>query len=188
MKRKYFLITLLMFVLDQVSKRLAVTRLEGQDAIEIISGYLRLSFTRNSGVAFGLFTDIQSAWKPVILALLAVAAIVVILIYSARTPSNRILLQTALSTTMGGILGNLADRIIHGSVVDFIEFHIHESFYWPTFNVADSAITTGIALLMLDALKNPAAEEAQQQSFEWQGAEARTPEQTTKVGEHESGK
>jgi signal peptidase II len=162
MKRKHYLITLFVLVLDHATKWLASIRLDGHDAIEIIPGYLRLSFVRNSGVAFGLFAEIQSAWKPYILAVMAVAAIIVILIYSARMPLNRILLQGALALTLGGILGNFADRVLHGSVVDFIEFHIYESFHWPTFNLADSAITIGIALLLIDTVKNPEAEEAAQ--------------------------
>jgi signal peptidase II len=177
MKKKYFPITLLVLILDQVTKWLASTRLDGHNAVEIIPGYLRLSFMRNSGVAFGLLTEIQSAWKPVILALMAVAAVIVILVYSARMPLNRILLQIALALTMGGILGNLVDRVLQGSVVDFIEFHIHESFYWPTFNVADSAITIGIALLLIDAIKNPEAGDAQRrQTSEWPDAGTHTPE------------
>ena len=58
----------------------------------------------------------------------------------------------------GGILGNFVDRILRGYVVDFIDFHIHDIFSWPTFNVADSAITIGIALLLIDTVKNPAVE------------------------------
>jgi signal peptidase II len=90
---------------------------------------------------------------------MAVVAVVVIVIYSSRMPSNRVLLQLALAVTMGGILGNFTDRIMRGFVVDFIEFHYREAFYWPTFNVADSAITIGIALLLIDTVKNPELEE-----------------------------
>jgi signal peptidase II len=74
-------------------------------------------------------------------------------------PSNRILLQIALASTMGGILGNFTDRIMNGFVVDFIEFHLRDQFHWPTFNVADSAIAVGIALLLIDTIKNPETEE-----------------------------
>ncbi len=90
---------------------------------------------------------------------MAIVAVVVILVYSVRIPLSRTLLHVALALTMGGILGNFIDRVIHGYVVDFIEFHIKDSFYWPTFNVADSAITIGIALLLIDTVKNPEAEE-----------------------------
>jgi signal peptidase II len=129
------------------------------DAFDILSGYLRFSYVQNSGIAFGLFADIQSVWKPYILALMAIVAIVVIVLYSARMPSNRILLQIALAMTMGGILGNFTDRIMNGFVVDFIEFHLRDQFHWPTFNLADSAITIGIILLLIDTIKNPDKEE-----------------------------
>ncbi|NWG12279.1 MAG: signal peptidase II, partial [Acidobacteria bacterium] len=88
----------------------------------------------------------------------AVAAVVFILLYGARVPAGRTLLRAALAVVMGGILGNFIDRIRHGFVVDFIEFHIRDIFHWPTFNVADSAITIGIAMLLIDAVKNPELE------------------------------
>jgi signal peptidase II len=123
--------------------------------VEVIPDYLRISRVHNTGVAFGMFADIHSPWKPYILALMAAIAVAVILIYAAKMPADRILLRTALAVTLGGILGNFVDRIVHGFVVDFIEFHVRESFYWPTFNVADTAISTGISLLLLDTIRNP---------------------------------
>ncbi len=162
MKNKFYLITLAVLVMDHLTKWIVRTRMDPRDSIELVPNYLRLSYVRNSGVAFGLFADIQSVWKPYILAAMAVVAVIVILIYSSRMPLNRTLLQLALAITMGGILGNFTDRIINGFVVDFIEFHINESFHWPTFNVADSAITIGIALLLIDTVKNPEPEEEPQ--------------------------
>ncbi len=164
MKNKYYLVTLLVLVLDHFTKWLVRSSLGLHDVIEIIPNYLRISYVKNSGVAFGLFADIQSAWKPYVLAAMAVVAVIVILIYSSRMPLNRRLLQVALAITMGGILGNFTDRIVHGFVVDFIEFHINETFHWPTFNVADSAITIGIALLLIDTVKNPEFEEEPQEN------------------------
>ena len=188
MKRKSYLIAVLILILDQATKWLASARLDGHEAIEIIPGYLRLSFIRNSGVAFGLFTEVQSAWKPIILSLLAVAAIIVIVVYSRRMTSRRILLRVALAIIMGGILGNLADRLVHGSVVDFIEFHVHESFYWPTFNVADSAITIGIALLLMDALRNPQGGESRKDPVsEWADVQSPASARRMEDGKHESG-
>ncbi|HYK91049.1 MAG TPA: signal peptidase II [Acidobacteriota bacterium] len=162
MKNKYYLITLLVLAVDHFTKWIVRTNMNIRDAIDIVPSYLRISYVQNSGVAFGLFADIQSAWKPYILAAMAVVAVIVILIYSSRMPLNRTLLQLALAVTMGGILGNFTDRIMHGFVVDFVEFHVHESFHWPTFNVADSAITIGIALLLIDTVKNPEMEEEPQ--------------------------
>jgi signal peptidase II len=155
MRGKFLLAALMVFVLDHLTKAFVSASPSLHRGIDIIPGYFRLSYVLNSGVAFGIFQESQSAWKPYLLAGLAVLAVVVIAIYSSRMPSNRILLQMALALTTGGILGNFTDRLLRGSVVDFIELHIKDSFHWPTFNIADSAITIGIALLMVDALKHP---------------------------------
>jgi signal peptidase II len=159
MRARFYLLTAGVLILDHLTKWVVRTRMDLHDAIELIPNLLRFSYVRNSGVAFGLFADFQSTWKPYVLAAMAVIAVVVIVVYSSRTPSSRVLLQVALAVTMGGILGNFTDRLMHGFVVDFIEFHYKEIFYWPTFNVADSAITIGIALLLIDTVKNPELEE-----------------------------
>jgi signal peptidase II len=158
MKNKYYLITLLILIVDYLTKWLVRTQLSVESRIELIPEYLRLRYVENSGVAFGYFDTVHSTWKPYILGAMAVLAVVIIFLYSSRTSSKRVLLQTALAITVSGILGNLFDRIVRGYVVDFIEFHIHESFYWPAFNVADSAITVGIALLLIDTVRSPAIE------------------------------
>jgi signal peptidase II len=162
MKYKFCLLTLGVLVLDHVTKWLARTRLDPERAIEVIPGYLRISYVSNTGVAFGLFRDLDSPWKPYVLAAMAIVAVVVIFVYSSRMPSSRRLLQSALAVIVGGILGNFVDRILQGYVVDFIEFHIRDHFYWPTFNVADSAITVGIGLLLIDAVKNTEPDEEPQ--------------------------
>jgi signal peptidase II len=154
MKQKYYAITLFVLLLDHLTKSAVRANMNFDSAIELVPNFLRLSYVQNSGVAFGLLADIESVWKPYLLAAMAVVAVVVILVYSSRTPLARTLLQVALAVILGGILGNFLDRIVHGFVVDFIEFHIYDSFYWPNFNVADSAITIGIALLLLDTVKN----------------------------------
>ena len=164
MRYKYYLVTLLILVIDQFTKWIANTSLSPRQIVEIIPGYLRFSLVYNSGVAFGLFDNSNHFWKPYVLGTLAIVAVVIIIIYSARMPADRKLLQFALAITMSGILGNLIDRILRGYVIDFIEFHIHEVFYWPTFNVADSAITIGIALIIIDTIKNPGAENAAEKS------------------------
>jgi signal peptidase II len=136
------------------------SKLSFDNAVEIIPGYLRLSYLHNTGVAFGLFDNVQSVWKPYILSAMAVIALAVIVYYSSRMPLDRKLLQLALAIVMGGIIGNFLDRVFRGYVIDFIEFHIQNRFYWPSFNFADSAITIGICLLLIDAIIHPAAEDA----------------------------
>ena len=158
LKNRYYLITLAVLVLDHITKWAVWSHMGMHQKIDVIPDYLRLTRVHNSGVAFSLFAETQSVWKPYILAGMAIVAVIVILVYSSRISLERRLLQIALAVTMGGILGNFFDRIAHGYVVDFIELHFKDLFYWPTFNIADSAITVGIALLLIDTVKNPEAE------------------------------
>jgi signal peptidase II len=161
MKNQYYLIALLILVADHAAKWIVRAKLYPREALEIIPGYLRLSYLHNSGVAFGLFDEIESVWKPYILGGMAIVAVAAIVIYGLHVSQSRKLLQLALAITLGGILGNFIDRIFRGYVIDFIEFHIKEVFHWPTFNIADSAITIGIILLLIDTIRNPALEEKQ---------------------------
>jgi signal peptidase II len=156
LKNKYYSIAFIVLLIDFLTKWVVRVRLDPNQSVEIMPGYLQLSYWENSGVAFGLFNAVASVWKPYILAALAVVAVVVIVVYSAYMPPERKLLRVSLAIIIGGILGNLADRIVRGYVIDFIDFHIYDTFHWPTFNVADSAITIGIALLLIDTVKNPA--------------------------------
>jgi signal peptidase II len=159
MRYKYYLIVLLILLADHLTKWCAWLKLDRDNPIELIPGYLRFSLVCNTGVAFGFFAGSSSTWKPYLLAAMAVLALVVLYLYGRRMPADRRLLQWALALTMGGVLGNFVDRVFRGYVIDFIEFHIRDSFYWPNFNVADSAITIGIALLLIDTVRNPTMEE-----------------------------
>jgi signal peptidase II len=173
MKLKFVLITAIVLVLDHATKYWVTSALSLGESIEVIRGYLRISYVINYGVAFGLFAEPQSAWKPYFLAAMAVIAVVVIVIYSLRTPAGRQFLQSALAITTGGILGNFSDRLLHGSVVDFIEVHFKNQFYWPTFNVADTAITIGIAMLLIDSLRHPETEAIPEKADSLQQAQAK---------------
>jgi len=164
MKNKYYLVTLLILLIDYISKWVVRAKLDPHLPVEIIPGYLRLSYWENSGVAFGLFNSVSSVWKPYILASMAIIAVIIIVLYGMHLPADRKLLQISLAIMTGGILGNFVDRIVRGYVVDFIDFHIHDIFSWPTFNAADSAITIGIALLLIDTVRSPATEETAEQS------------------------
>ena len=164
MKYKYYVITLLILLLDYLTKWAVRVKLDPSQPFELIPGFLRFSYWENSGVAFGLFNAVASAWKPYILAAMAVAAVAIIIVYSMHMPPERKLLQISLAVVVGGILGNFVDRIVRGYVIDFIDFHIHDTFYWPTFNIADSAITIGIALLLIDTVKNPAVKDGAAQT------------------------
>jgi signal peptidase II len=156
LKWLWLLVAPVVLLLDYVTKILAITALKKPHrSIEVIPGYFDFSYTENTGVAFGILDSAQYAWKPYALGALAVAAVAAIIFYYHKSPPGRSLLRFALGLTTGGIMGNLGDRIFRGYVVDFVEWHIRDSFYWPNFNVADAAISTGIVILIIDAIKNP---------------------------------
>ena len=163
-KNRYYLVTLLVLAIDYLTKWIVRENLDPRAPVEIIRGFLRFSYWENSGVAFGLFDSVTSDWKPYILAAMAIIAVAIIFLYSVHVPADRKLLHIALAIMSGGILGNFLDRIIRGYVVDFIDFHIFNIFAWPTFNAADSAITIGIALLLIDTVKDPDREEEVEQA------------------------
>lgn len=129
------------FVLDQITKAIMIREI-GPDAarsrIEIIPGFFEFRFVRNTGSAFGLFQD-QSA----IITVLAIGAISLLGFYYLRHGRNDWMIAVAIGLQIGGAIGNVVDRLRFGYVVDFVGFP-----KFPTFNVADSAITVGVVLLM----------------------------------------
>lgn len=115
---------------------------------KVVDGFFAIHFVRNEGIAFGLFHSNPSVWKPVILSVLAVAAAVMVLYYIWTSPPGERGVQLFLGLLLGGILGNFCDRLWRGYVVDFLAFHWQDRFAWPTFNLADAAITCGVAAIL----------------------------------------
>lgn len=137
---------------DRVTKSLVAKHIFMGDAITVIPGFLRITHWLNEGAAFSLFADSASPhvvrWGLIAFSAVAALAVLIALIRLG----NRINTTTvALTLVLGGALGNLHDRIVYGSVVDFIEVHIF-GYHWPDFNVADSCIVIGACLLLLDSL------------------------------------
>lgn len=114
----------------------------------VIPGFFTVQYVRNEGIAFGLFHSVDSHWKPVILSAIAVLAVAVVLYYLYTTPRSERMTFVALGLLLGGISGNFVDRLLNGFVVDFLTLHWRDVFAWPTFNVADAAITTGVGLIL----------------------------------------
>ena len=158
-KRRFLLLSLLVLVLDQWTKWLVEAHLPEHTAHEVVPGLVNLTHVRNTGVAFGLFAEHGSATGPWLLALLGVVALVVVSLYFLRTSGHDLLLLTALALVLGGAIGNLIDRVVSGAVTDFVDVYVGVH-HWPAFNVADSAITVGIVLMALDALRAPRRAEA----------------------------
>jgi signal peptidase II len=148
----YFLLVLTILGLDRWTKWLIHTKLLLNQTIFIIDGFFNITYVRNTGVAFGILDPVSLPLKSTVLAVLTLAAITGVLIYSWRTPISQTLLHIALSLILAGALGNLYDRINYGYVIDFIEVYFRD-YRWPSFNVADSAITVGVGLLLLQVFR-----------------------------------
>lgn len=156
-KRRFLLLALAVLALDQWTKWLVESHLPTPSSREIIPGFFHLSHVKNTGVAFGLLADLGDEGAAWMLALLGLAAITVVAVYFRRTPARETALLTALSLVLGGAVGNLLDRVTAGAVTDFLGVYIG-SYRWPDFNVADSAISVGLGLLILDSFRaRPAA-------------------------------
>jgi signal peptidase II len=148
----YFILVFAVVILDRWTKWLIDSRLLLNQTISVIDGFFNITYVRNTGVAFGILDPIRSPLKSTLLALLTIGAAAGVVIYSWRTPVGRRVLQLALSLILAGALGNLYDRLHYGYVIDFIEVYFRD-YRWPSFNVADSAITTGVALLALEIFR-----------------------------------
>jgi signal peptidase II len=148
----YVVLVFAVIGLDRWTKWLVQTRLVLNQTIPIIDAFFNITYVRNTGVAFGILDSVSLPLKSTVLAVLTLVAITGVLVYSWRTPANQTLLQAALSLILAGALGNLYDRVLYGYVIDFIEVY-YRTYRWPSFNVADSAITTGVGLLVLQIFR-----------------------------------
>ncbi|KAA0254851.1 MAG: signal peptidase II [Acidobacteria bacterium] len=153
----WLLLSASVVVLDQVTKAAVVARIPLHAQVAVIPGFFDLTHVQNTGAAFGLFASFDAAWKAAALNLVALAVFAGVLVFSLRSPAGLLRLQLALSLVLGGAVGNLVDRVRLGSVTDFLLFYVGRH-QWPSFNVADSAITVGVALLAWDFWRNPAPE------------------------------
>ena len=140
--------------LDQITKRWVQRSIGARESRTIIDGFLSLTHGRNPGIAFGVLSEGSLPFQALALTLLGLAAVVALVVYAIRIPLVNRLRLVALSLVIGGAVGNLVDRIRYGSVVDFI--HVYwRTHQWPDFNVADSAISVGVTLLVLESLFAP---------------------------------
>lgn len=151
MRRLHFLIALLVVLLDRATKWVVAKRIGMHDSIQVIPGFFRITHVENRGAAFSLFADSPSAWKLGMLVAFSVVALIVVSFMLWRNSHTLATTGVGLSLILGGALGNLWDRLLHGQVVDFLLFYIGQ-YQWPAFNVADSAIVVGAGLLIFEIL------------------------------------
>jgi signal peptidase II len=136
-----------LIVVDQAVKQLMLSMVFDPPRIAEVTGFFNLVPVWNSGVSFGLFGDsVTSRW---ILVGLALAIVVVLLIWLVRAGNGMVVF--ALTLVVGGALSNVVDRVVYGAVIDFVDIHAF-GFHWPAFNVADSTIVLGTAMLLYDGL------------------------------------
>jgi len=143
-------LSLVVIVLDQATKFLATRFLDLYERVEVLP-VLDFTLLHNTGAAFSMLAG-ASGWQRWFFIGLAAVVSVMLIVWIWRIPRGEKLLPLALSLILGGAIGNVIDRIWHGYVVDFIHAHWGEA-YFPAFNIADSAITIGAALLILDAFR-----------------------------------
>jgi signal peptidase II len=144
-------IAALIVVLDQATKALVRARFALGDSVEVIPGLFNLTRVHNTGAAFGMLNDVDFPYKTAALALVAAGALAGLASYAASLPGGQWLSRFGLALIIGGAAGNLIDRLALGFVVDFFDFHWRGWHFWA-FNIADAAITVGVALMILEML------------------------------------
>jgi signal peptidase II len=150
-KARYLLISLAILLLDQWSKLAIERTLPEYASREVIPGFFQLTHVRNTGVAFGMFASHGDLGVWVLIGI-GFAALAAVGLYFRRAAANEPLLLVALALVLGGAVGNLVDRVFTGAVTDFFDVFVG-SYHWHIFNVADSAISVALGLLLLDALR-----------------------------------
>ncbi len=158
MRKFHLFIALGVVLLDRITKSAIANKMAMYSSIQIIPKFFRITHVENTGAAFGLFADSPSQWKISILVLFSVLALGIVVALLWRNSHVMTMTGVGLSLILGGALGNLWDRLMHGRVVDFLVFYIGQ-YQWPAFNAADSAIVIGAGLLVFEILfaKSPAA-------------------------------
>lgn len=146
-------LTAVVVLLDQLSKHFVQGQLSPYQRLAVITGYFDWTLLYNKGAAFSFLAG-QSGWQRWLFLLLAVAISLVLLVWLKRLKAGQRWLAIALSLILGGAVGNFIDRLLHGQVVDFVLVHWHDAWYYPAFNLADSAITVGVIMLAVDILIN----------------------------------
>jgi signal peptidase II len=157
LNKKYFLITSLAIftlILDQITKYLAflyvgnvIQESYGTDHVIRVTSFFNISKVWNSGVSFGMFNGLYAG--QIILSIITIIIVAIVIKWSIKVTKTHIMI--AIGFILGGAFGNLMDRVRFGAVADFLDFHLGK-YHWPSFNVADSAVFIGVAIIIIDDL------------------------------------
>lgn len=147
---RFYAISFAIVILDQLTKKIILAKMALRDVVEVTS-FFDIVHLHNYGAAFS-FLHNAGGWQRYFLSAISILVSIVLPFYIKKNQHD-IFLAMGLTLVLGGAIGNLVDRLFLGYVVDFVSLHIDYVFYWPAFNVADSAISLGVILLIYDALK-----------------------------------
>jgi signal peptidase II len=141
----------LIVTIDQATKAMVRASVPLHDSVTIIPGFMDITHVLNSGAAFGILNGYDFPLKTVAIAAIAMAALIGVGVYAASISHHQLIARVGLALIIGGAAGNLIDRVLAGSVVDFVDVYWQGHHFWA-FNVADSAISVGVAIMILDML------------------------------------
>jgi signal peptidase II len=148
-RRLEFWLPILIVAADQLSKALVRATVPLHESITIVPGLVDFTHVRNSGAAFGILNLAEFPFKTALIAVIATAALIGVGMYAASLAHHQLVARIGLALIIGGAAGNLLDRIVAGSVVDFVDVYWRSHHFWA-FNIADSAISVGVAIMILD--------------------------------------
>ncbi|MDM7859737.1 signal peptidase II [Alteromonas sp. ASW11-36] len=153
---RFVWISVVVLVLDQWTKFAIVDSMRLYESIQV-TGFFNLTYVHNYGAAFSFLHD-AGGWQRWFFTAIAVVVSALLLYWLKQAPKQQLRLPIAFSFILGGAIGNVYDRLVHGYVIDFLDFY-YQQWHWPAFNVADSAIFIGAALLIIDMLFSKESEE-----------------------------
>jgi signal peptidase II len=152
-KALYFLVTIFLIIIgDQWTKLLVQNHFDYGESLIMIHNFFNLTYVRNTGAAFGFLATSDPTFRVPFFLVVPIVAMVVLGFLYRDLPKDARWRTIALGLVSGGALGNLIDRVRLGYVVDFLDFHFKTAYYFPAFNVADSAICVGVGILLLSTL------------------------------------
>ncbi|MBA4397811.1 MAG: signal peptidase II [Syntrophus sp. (in: bacteria)] len=155
LNKKYILLgvtTGVIVILDQITKLYVDATMRLHESIPVIQGLFSITHVRNPGAAFGFLADASPLFRAIFFVAVTVLAIVLVLHYIWKSRAEEQLLTFALSLILSGAVGNLIDRVRFGEVIDFLDVYIGST-HWPAFNVADSAISVGAVILLIEIMR-----------------------------------
>jgi signal peptidase II len=147
----WYLLSLVVLIIDQWTKWLAETNLTFHEPVPVIEPFLNWTLAYNYGAAFSFLAD-AGGWQKWFFSGLALIMSLFLIIYLIKAPRKATLLSLGLALVLGGAVGNLIDRLLHGHVIDFIHVHNADVWHYPIFNIADMGISIGVAMIVIDML------------------------------------